>query len=175
MNGKKTTLIEEWKRISDYRQNTQKSETLTIANTFKPINLELDSESASHPSWGQGQKTDRRGTDGFFVVVYLPTLHIPIKKTKTSLLNLLNHKEQKFPNRKKVSADAKFQQMPQTSISTFSDMRVNLLHQATCPIWRENISWYEVLCLLREMLKYILRSQGPLQFCQIARIRYKTG
>ena len=31
-------------------------------------------------------------------------------------MNLLNHKEQKFPNRKKVSADAKFQLMPQTSI-----------------------------------------------------------
>ena len=44
---KKPTLIEERKRISDYRQNTQKSETLTIANTFRPINLELDSESAS--------------------------------------------------------------------------------------------------------------------------------
>ena len=63
------------------------------------------------------------------MVVYLPTLHMPIKKMKTSLFNLLNHKEQKLPKRKKVSAEAKFQQMPQTSISTFttfSDMRVNL-------------------------------------------------
>jgi len=54
---------------------------------------------------------------------------MPIKKMKTSLFNLLNHKEQKLPKRKKVSAEAKFQQMPQTSISTFttfSDMRVNL-------------------------------------------------
>ena len=46
---------------------------------------------------------------------------------KTSFFNLLNHKEQNFPNRKKVSAKAKTRtNTPNVKISTFSDLRVNL-------------------------------------------------
>ena len=91
------------------------------------IRLAIRSEGSL--SEGKGGRQTGEGLTVFRCGLPAYTTHADKKKIKTSLLNLLNHKEQIFPNRKKVSAEAKFQQMPQTSISTyttFSDMRVNL-------------------------------------------------
>ena len=78
---------------------------------------------------GKGRRQTGEGLTVFCCGLPAYTTHTDKKNENVPFEFTFEFKQQKFPNRKKVSAEAKSQQMPQTSISTFttfSDMRVNL-------------------------------------------------